>query len=121
MTIRARQVIVGADGVGDAHVGGVVVDFGAGAEGDDAEEHDFGQARGVLEGAGGFGFALGGVDPIQFVVFAGDAGELLRRFAEGVVERFGQKSRIEAVGVVQEFAFAAHEQRAAAFVEGFIA
>src|SRR5258708_5582121 len=56
--VGAAEVVVDAGYVGDAQVGGVVMNFGSRAEGDDAEEHDFGEARGVLEGAGGFGFAL---------------------------------------------------------------
>src|SRR6266481_4976033 len=64
LAIRARQVIVGGGGVGDAHVVSVVVNFGSGAEGDYSKEHHLRQARGILEGTGGRGLALGGIHPV---------------------------------------------------------
>ena len=81
----ALEVVVGGGDVGDAHGGAVVFDLFAGAQGYYAEEHDFGEARGVLEGAGGGGGAFGGGYPVHFVVFARDAGEFLGRLAGGVV------------------------------------
>ncbi len=121
MAVVAAQVVVSSENVGDAHVGAVVVDLFSGVEGDDAEEHDLGEAGSIVEGAGSFGFTLGGVDPVQFVVLGGDARELLRGLAERVVERFGQKAGLEAVGVVKELAFAADEQRAAFLFQLFAA
>src|SRR5437879_11489110 len=53
--------------------------------------------------------------------FADDARKLLRRLAEGFMERLGQEPGLEAVGVVQELAFAADEQGAAFLVQLFIA
>jgi hypothetical protein len=64
LAVIAAQKVVGGEDVGDAHVGAVVVDFFTGAESHDAEEHDFSEAGGVVERAGGFRFALGGVDPV---------------------------------------------------------
>ena len=84
-TVLAREIVVGAEGIGYAHVLGVVMNLCSGAEGHDAEEHDFGQARRVLEGTRGYRLTLGGVDPVQFVVFSRDARKLLLRLAEGSV------------------------------------
>ena len=58
LAVFAAKEIVGREDVGDAHVGGVVVDLFSGVKGDDTEEHDFGEAGGVVEGAGGFGLSL---------------------------------------------------------------
>src|SRR5207249_11405621 len=82
----------------------------------DAEEHHLREARGVLERAGGLDFSLAGVHPVHFVELAGDARKLLRRLAERFMERLGQEPGFEAVGVVQELALAADEQRAAFLV-----
>jgi hypothetical protein len=121
LAVVAAEEVVGGEDVGDAHVGAVVVDLFSGVEGDDAEEHGFGEAGGVLERTGGFHFSLGGVHPIQFVVLVGDARELLRGLAERIVEGLGQEARLVAVGVVEEFAFAADQQRAAFLFQLFVA
>ncbi len=47
------EIVVGGGDVGYAHVGAVVFDFFAGAQGYYAQQHDFGEARGVFERAGG--------------------------------------------------------------------
>src|SRR6266566_4188028 len=107
LAVVAAQVVVGLEHVGDAHVGAVVIDLFSGAEGDYAEEHDLGEAGGVLERRVGFHFSLGGVYPVHFVVFSGDTREFLRRLTEGIVERLGQEPGLEAVGVVEELALGA--------------
>src|SRR5260370_6721032 len=119
--VVAAEKVVGGEDIGDAHVGGVVVDLFSGAKSDYAEEHDLGEAGGVVEGRGGFVFSLGGIDPVQFVVLVGDAGELLGRLPEGVVERLAQKAGPIAVSVVEEFAFGSAVQRAAFLVQFSVA
>src|SRR2546421_12640711 len=54
LAVVAAQVVVGLEHVGDAHVGAVVIDLFSGVEGDYAEEHDLGEAGGVLERGGGY-------------------------------------------------------------------
>src|SRR5712691_9044901 len=78
LAVFAAQIVVGLQGVGNAHLGAIVVDLFSGAQGDDAEEHDLGETGGVLERTGGFHFTLGGVHPVHFVGLGGDARELLR-------------------------------------------
>src|SRR5437762_10665778 len=73
LAVVAAQVVVGLEHVGYAHVGAVVVNLFSGAEGDYAEEHDLGEAGGVLERRRGFHLPLGGVYPVHFVGLASDA------------------------------------------------
>src|ERR1700680_2075213 len=121
LAVFAAQEVVGLRDVGNAHVCAVIVDLFSGAERDDAKQHDLGETGGVFERARGFRFAFGGVHPVHFVLFVFDAGQLLRRLAVGIVERFGQQAGLHSVGVVEQFAFAADEQSAAAFVQVFVA
>src|SRR5260370_11717429 len=107
LPVLSPQIIVGLQHVGDAHVDTVVVDLSSGAQSHDAEEHNLGETGGVLERTGSFHFPLRGIHPVHFVSFAGDARELLRGFAEGIVERLRPNPRLEAVGVVNEVALAA--------------
>src|SRR5271163_1226825 len=63
----ALEVIVGGGDVCDAHGCAVVFDFFAGAQGYYAQQHYFGQARGVFERAGGLRRSLGSRYPVHFV------------------------------------------------------
>src|ERR1700688_4386042 len=54
-------------------------------------------------------------------MFAGDAREFLQRLAKRALQRLGQKTWIEAVGVVKELALAADKHGAAALVQLFVA
>jgi len=121
LAIVSAQIVVGLQHIGNAHVGAVVVDLFSSAQGDDAQEHDLGETGRVLEGTTSFHLALGGIDPVHFVVFVCDARELLRGLAEGIVEGLGQEPGLETVGVVEELALAADEQRAAFLFKFFVA
>jgi hypothetical protein len=52
----AAQKVVGWQDVGDAQVGAVVGDLFSGVQHNDAEEHDLGEARGVIARTGSFQF-----------------------------------------------------------------
>ena len=52
----AAQKVVGLQDVGDAQVGAVVVDLFSGVQHNDAEEHDLGEARGVIARTGSLQF-----------------------------------------------------------------
>src|SRR5262245_45960403 len=68
--VFALQILVGVGDVRDLALLAVVVDALAltGLHGHDAEEHRFGQAAGVFEGAGSLLLALNGVDPVHPVL-----------------------------------------------------
>src|SRR6266545_6068411 len=68
--VFALQILIGVGDVRDLALFAVVVDALAltGLHSHDAEEHRFGQAAGILEGAGGLLLALNGVDPVHPVL-----------------------------------------------------
>src|SRR4051812_6685391 len=118
---RALQEFVCGWSIRDAHVPGVILNLLPGPQRDDAEEHHLGELRRVLDRAGDLRLALRGLSPVHLVVLVADAGQLLRRLADRVVQRFRQQARILAVGVVHQLALAADENRAAGRVERFFA
>src|SRR3984957_19613453 len=88
----ALEVVVGGGDVCYAHVGAVVFDFFAGAQGYYAQQHYFSQTRGVFERAGGLRRSLGSRDPVHFVILVRDAGKRLWRLAAGYGARSLKKA-----------------------------
>src|SRR5215472_2236679 len=86
LAVLAPQVVVRLRQVGDAHVFAVVENLSSCFQSNDAEQHHFGEPRGVVERAGRFGLAFGRVHPVHFVGFAGDARQLYRRLAKRIVK-----------------------------------
>src|SRR5260370_9213183 len=61
--ILARQVVVAANAVADAHVVGVIVHFGSGAERVNPEDHNLRRPRGVFKAARGYRLGRRGSTP----------------------------------------------------------
>src|SRR5260370_1669599 len=87
LAVVAAEKVVGGEDIGDAHVGGVVVDLFSGAKSDYAEEHDLGEAGGVSQGAGGFAFSPWCLDPVQYALLLSNSGHLLATHPPRIVQR----------------------------------
>src|SRR5260370_14012886 len=66
LAVVAAEKVVGGEDIGDAHVGGVVVDLFSGAKSDYAEEHDLGEAGGGVERDRGVAFFPVWLRPLSF-------------------------------------------------------